>query len=107
VSEPIADDAPTLPPIAAALVEQFLGSVYFDSHGQTVVYVDRAVWHDVAVFLHGEERFTQCLDVTAVDHLADTERVQIPGVDLERFSVEPGLFFQPPRRRYPSKPARA
>jgi len=25
----------------------------------------------------------------------------------ERFSVEPGLFFQPPRRRYPSKPARA
>jgi len=95
VSEPIADDAPTLPPIAAALVEQFLGSVYFDSHGQTVVYVDRAVWHDVAVFLHGEERFTQCLDVTAVDHLADTERVQIPGVLPERFEVVANYLSHP------------
>jgi len=95
VSEPIADDAPTLPPIAAALVEQFPGSVYFDSHGQTVVYVDRAVWHDVAVFLHGEERFTQCLDVTAVDHLADTERVQIPGVLPERFEVVANYLSHP------------
>jgi NADH:ubiquinone oxidoreductase subunit C len=89
VPEPIAEDAPTLPPVAAALVERFPDSVAVDSHGQSVVYVDRAAWHDVAVFLRGEERFTQCVDVTAVDHLAATERVQIPGVDSERFESSP------------------
>jgi NADH-quinone oxidoreductase subunit C len=95
VPEPVADDAPPLPPVADALVERFPGSVYVDSHGQTVVYVDRAVWHDVAVFLHGEERFTQCVDVTAVDHLADTERVQIPGVAPERFEVVANFLSHP------------
>ena len=80
MAEPIADDAPPLPAVAAALVERFPGSVAVDSHGQSVVYVDRAVWHDVAVFLRGEERFTPCVDVTAVDHLADTERIEISGV---------------------------
>jgi NADH:ubiquinone oxidoreductase subunit C len=98
VPEPVADDAPSapeLPPGADALVERFPGSVYVDSHGQTVVYVDRAEWHDVAVFLRGEERFTQCVDVTAVDHLADTERVQIPGVELERFEVVANFLSHP------------
>ena len=98
VPEPVADDAPSapeLPPVADALVERFPGSVYVDSHGQTVVYVDRAVWHDVAVFLRGDERFTQCVDVTAVDHLADTERVQIPGVAPERFEVVANYLSHP------------
>ena len=93
--EPIAEDAAILPPVAAALVERFPGSVAVDSHGQSVVYVDRAAWHDVAVFLRGEERFTQCVDVTAVDHLADTERVQIPGVAPERFEVVANFLSHP------------
>jgi len=89
------DDETTVPPVAAALVERFPGSVAVDSHGQSVVYVDRDAWHDVAVFLHGEERFTQCVDVTAVDHLAATERVQIPGVDSERFEIVANFLSHP------------
>ena len=93
--EPIADDAPTLPPVASALVERFPGSVAVDSHGQSVVYVDRTVWHDVAAFLRGEERFTQCVDVTAVDHLGATERIQIPDVVPERFEVVANYLSHP------------
>ena len=89
------EDVPPLPPVAAALVERFPGAVAVDSHGQSVVYVDRARWHDVAAHLHGEERFTQCVDVTAVDHLADTERVQIPGVAPERFEVVANFLSHP------------
>jgi NADH-quinone oxidoreductase subunit C len=98
VPEPVADDAPpppSLPPVADVLVERFPGSVYVDSHGQTVVYVDRAVWHDVAVLLRGEERFTQCVDVTAVDHLADTDRIEIAGVVPERFEVVANYLSHP------------
>jgi NADH:ubiquinone oxidoreductase subunit C len=84
-----------LPPVAAALVERFPGSVGDDSHGQCVVYVDRAVWHDVAAYLRAEERFTQCVDVTAVDHLVSTERVQIPGVVAERFELVANFLSHP------------
>ena len=42
---------PPLDEVAAALVERFSGSVAVDSHGQPVVQVDRAAWHDVARFL--------------------------------------------------------
>ena len=30
--------------VAAAVLERFPGTVFADSHGQAVVYVDRAVW---------------------------------------------------------------
>ena len=46
------------------------------SHGQPVVYVDRAVFADVAAFLRDEQQFTMCVDVTATDHLLDGERVR-------------------------------
>src|SRR5262245_1510403 len=95
VPEPVADDAPTLPAVASAIVERFPGSVAVDSHGQSVVYVERAVWHDVAAYLRREERFTQCVDVTAVDHLVDTERVQIAGVSPERFEVVANFLSHP------------
>src|SRR4051812_12115339 len=71
--------------IAAALLERFPGSIFNESHGQPVVYVDRTVWHDVAVFLRDEQQFTMCLDVTAVDHLLDGVRYFPPGVDPQRF----------------------
>ena len=62
--------------VAAAVLERFPGTVFADSHGQAVVYVDRAVWHDVATLLRDEQQFTQCVDVTAVDHLVDVARVR-------------------------------
>ena len=51
------------------------GAVFVESHGQPVVYLDRAVCADVAAFLRDEQQFTMCVDVTAVDHLLDGERV--------------------------------
>ena len=60
--------------VAAAVVERFAGAVFDRSHGQPVVYVDRAVFADVAQFLRDEQQFTMCIDVTATDHLLDGER---------------------------------
>jgi NADH:ubiquinone oxidoreductase subunit C len=73
--------------------------VFHESHGQTVVYVDRAAWHDVAAFLRDEERFTQCLDVTVVDHLVDSERLVVPGVTPERYEVVANFLSHPRNRR--------
>jgi NADH/F420H2 dehydrogenase subunit C len=73
--------------IAAALVEKFPGSRFHRSHGQPVVYVDRAVFADVAKFLRDEQQFTMCVDVTATDHLLDGVRHAPPGVAPERYEV--------------------
>src|SRR6185295_9226566 len=85
--------------VAAAVVAKFPGSVVHDSHGQPVVYVDRAAWHDVALHLRDEERFTQCLDVTVVDHLLDEMRLGVPGVAPERFEVVANFLSHPRNRR--------
>ena len=94
VSSGAASDA--IEEVGAAVVARFPGSVSRDSHGQAVVYVDRAAWHDVALHLRDEERFTQCLDVTVVDHLRDEMRLDVPGVTPERFEVV-GNFLSHPR----------
>jgi NADH/F420H2 dehydrogenase subunit C len=73
--------------VASAVVERFPGSVAVDSHGQSVVYVDRAALADVARFLRDEEQFSMMVDITAVDHLLDGSRVSIDGVAAERFEV--------------------
>lgn len=86
-------------PVAAAVVDGFPGSVAVESHGQSVVYVDRAALGDVTRFLRDDERFTQCADVTAVDHSADVERVAIPGVAAERFEVVVNLLSHPRNAR--------
>ncbi|HEV2309051.1 MAG TPA: NADH-quinone oxidoreductase subunit C [Acidimicrobiia bacterium] len=85
--------------VAAAVVERFPGSVAHDSHGQSVVYVDAGAWHDLAAFLRDEQRFTQCVDVTAVDHLVDAARAEIPGVRLARFEVVANFLSHPRNRR--------
>jgi NADH:ubiquinone oxidoreductase subunit C len=100
--EPETAEAAPAPPadeVAAALVERFAGSVFNDSHGQPVVYVDRAVWHDVAAFLRDEQQFTMCLDVTAVDHLLDSVRSCPPGVACERFEVVANFISHARNRR--------
>ena len=85
--------------VAAALVERFDGAVFRDSHGQAVVYLDRAQWADAAAMLRDDEQFTSCLDVTAVDHLGDADRVDIAGVAPERFEVVANFLSHPRNRR--------
>jgi NADH:ubiquinone oxidoreductase subunit C len=101
---PTDEATPAAPPVpdddvVAGLVDRFPGTVPRTSHGQPVVYVERGAWRDVAQFLRDEQRFTQCVDVTAVDHLADAERNVIPGVDAERFEVVANYLSHPRNRR--------
>lgn len=90
-----AEPAPAADPVAAAVVAKFPGSVAAASHGQSVVHVDRGDLHAVTEFLRDHERFTQCSDVTAVDHAADLERGAVPGVTPERFEVVVNLLSHP------------
>ncbi len=85
--------------VAAALLEQHPESTFVDSHGQAVVYVDRARWLDAARFLRDEQQFTQCVDVTAVDHLLDELRPEVTGVVLERFEVVANYLSHEHNRR--------
>jgi NADH:ubiquinone oxidoreductase subunit C len=91
--------AADLDEVAAAVVERFPGTVFHRSHGQPVVYVDRAVWAELGGFLRDEQQFTQCLDVTAVDHLVDAERLFVAGVNPERFEVIANFLSHPRNRR--------
>jgi NADH-quinone oxidoreductase subunit C len=94
VAAPVPDDA-----VAAALLERFDGAVFHESHGQPVVYVDRAHWGESAQFLRDEQQFTMLLDVTAVDHLIDVERISVAGVTPERFELVANYISHPRNRR--------
>jgi NADH-quinone oxidoreductase subunit C len=98
-----ASDEPVAPPIddeiAAAVVERFPDTVFHESHGQPVLHVGRGDWAAVATFLRDEQRFTQCLDVCAVDHLVDAARIVPPGVAPERFEVVANFLSHPRNRR--------
>ncbi len=91
--------AEDLDEVAAAVVERFPGTVFHRSHGQPVVYVDRSVWEEMAEFLRDEQQFTQCMDVTAADHLVDATRLEVPGVAPERFEVVANFLSHPRNRR--------
>jgi NADH-quinone oxidoreductase subunit C len=96
-----AEPAPSRPAddVAAAVVERFPDAVFFVSHTQAVLNVPRRQWHEVAAFLRDEQQFTQCVDVTAVDHLVDAARLVAPGVDPERFEVVANFLSHPRNRR--------
>src|SRR5437016_12466938 len=89
--------------VAAAVVERFPGTVFHRSHGQPVVYVDRAIWADLGGFLRDEQQFTQCIDVTAVDHLVAAARLPVPGVTRERFELVASFPSHPPHRPSPAR----
>jgi len=94
----VARDVPS-DDVAAALLERFDTAVFHLSHGQPVVYVDRAQWAEAALFLRDEQQFTMLLDVTAVDHLVDIERLVVDGVVPERFEVVANYLSHPRNRR--------
>ncbi|MEZ5171147.1 MAG: NADH-quinone oxidoreductase subunit C [Acidimicrobiia bacterium] len=85
--------------VAAALVEEFDTAVFHDSHGQPVVYLDPADWLAAATFLRDEQQFTQCVDVTAVDHLTDETRLVVEGVEPLRFEVVANFLSHERNRR--------
>jgi NADH-quinone oxidoreductase subunit C len=93
VSAPVADE------VAAVVVARFPGSVFVESHGQPVVYVDRSVIADVARLLRDEEQFTMLVDTAVVDHLLDGSRVSIDGVTPERFEVVVNFLSHTRNRR--------
>ena len=98
--EPVAPDDE----VAAAILERFVGSVFDRSHGQPVVYVDRAVFADVAQLLRDEQQFTMCVDVTATDHLLDGVRYSPgrgseSGVATERYEVVANFLSHVRNRR--------
>jgi NADH:ubiquinone oxidoreductase subunit C len=93
-AKPVPDDE-----VAAAIVEKFPDTVFVESHGQPVVYVDRSVWHDLAVHLRDEQQFSQCVDVTAVDHLVDGARAVPDGVTAARFDVVANFLSHARNRR--------
>ncbi|MGZ4753923.1 MAG: NADH-quinone oxidoreductase subunit C [Acidimicrobiia bacterium] len=94
VARPVPSDE-----VAAVLVEHFEGAVFHLSHHQPVVYVDRAHWAEAAVFLRDEQQFTMLVDVTAVDHLLDIERIEVDGVVPERYEVVANYLSHPRNRR--------
>jgi NADH/F420H2 dehydrogenase subunit C len=85
--------------VAAALCDRFESSIFFSSHGQPVVYLDRAHLAEAAQYLRDEEQFTMCVDVTAVDHLVDGVRHVPPGVEPERFEVVANFLSHTRNRR--------
>jgi NADH/F420H2 dehydrogenase subunit C len=98
--EPVVPESPKPDDeVAAAILEQFPGSVFDRSHGQPVVYVERSVFADVAQFLRDEQQFTMCVDVTATDHLLDGVRYAPPGVDAERYEVVANFLSHVRNRR--------
>lgn len=78
-----------------ALVARFEGAVAHESHGQSVVYLDRAHLADAVAYLRSEEEFSMLLDVTAVDHSRDVDRLVVDRVDPERFEVVVNLISHP------------
>ena len=85
--------------VAAALCARFEGSVFCESHGQPVVYLDAKHWADAAQYLRDEERFTMCVDITAVDHLSTGVRGTPSTVVAERFEMVANFLSHSRNRR--------
>lgn len=85
--------------VSAALVERFPGSIAVESFGQPVVYAARESFADIALFLRDEQQFTMLIDVTVVDHLLDGVRLDVAGVEFERFEVVANYLSHKRNRR--------
>ncbi len=85
--------------VAAAICAKFPDAIFRDSHGQAVVYLDRAHWAEAVTFLRDDEQFSSCMDVTAVDHLGDVDRVAVEGVTPERYEIVANFLSHTRNRR--------
>lgn len=94
-------EAPPVPSdeVAAALCARFEGSVFSDSHNQPVVYIETKHWAPAAQYLRDEERFTMCVDITAVDHLTTAVRSTPAAVHAQRFEVVANFLSHARNRR--------
>ena len=93
-SQPVPSDE-----VAAALCARFDGSVFCESHGQSVVYLDAQHWAPAAQYLRDHERFTMCVDITAVDHLTTGVRSTPDGVVAQRFEMVANFLSHVRNRR--------
>jgi NADH:ubiquinone oxidoreductase subunit C len=99
IPDAMVPDAMVPDELAAAVVEKFPGTVFHESHGQPVVYVDPMSWHDIALHLRDVEQCSTCLDVTVVDHLSDVSRLDVAGVSPQRFEVVANYLSHARNRR--------
>ena len=86
-------------PVVDAALERFPGAVATISCGQSVIYVDRADWRELAQWLRDEQRFAQCVDITAVDQLLRPARPVPRGVRAERFELVANSLSHADNRR--------
>lgn len=85
--------------VARAALEQFDGLVWHDSFGQSVLYVPREQWLDVARWLRDDQGFEICSDICGVDHLLNARRPLPPGVAAQRFEISANFLSMSRNRR--------
>src|SRR4051794_38387784 len=68
-----------------------------ESHGQRVVFVDAAGYHDLMHALR-DDGFSVCVDLTAVDYLTHPTRWLPEGLEAQRFEVVVNLLDMRQRR---------
>lgn len=85
-------------PGAGGAVSGRYGCPVSDSHGQEVLHPSREQLVDVVQAM-GDDGYHVCIDVTAVDHLVNPNRILPEGVTPERFEVVVNLFDHQHRRR--------
>ena len=85
-------------PEAADGPEEVHGAPLTRSHGQEVLHPGRDTYLDVVTALR-DDGFKLCVDVCAVDYLANPARELPPGVEPERFEVVVNLLSLEEKRR--------
>src|SRR5437762_7008081 len=83
---------------AAPERELIHGCPFEDSHGQTVVFVNRDGYLELLGALR-HDGYAMCIDVTAVDYLANPNRPLPDGIARERFEVVVNLLDMHDKRR--------
>jgi NADH-quinone oxidoreductase subunit C len=91
-------EVPAAPEPEAAEPEVVHGAPVTWAHGQQVVYPTRETWVAVMGALR-DEGFDLCVDLCAVDYLANDARHLPDGMEPERFEVVVNLLSRSQRRR--------
>lgn len=73
--------------LSTAITEKFSSSIYRNSAGQDVIYLQKDDYKSAVEFLKSRCEVIMCLDVTAVDYLGGNDRIEVEGVITQRFEV--------------------